>query len=63
MHIGDVAAWLARFDKKHLLSQPLGYIYKHMTQCVFCIANPQLLKFWEMLFETTEPHFLKLIII
>jgi len=38
MHIGDVAEWLARFDKKHLLSQPLGYIYKHMTQCVFCIV-------------------------
>jgi hypothetical protein len=45
MHIGDVVAWLARFDKKHLLPQPFGYYYKHMTQCVFCIVNPQLLKF------------------
>jgi hypothetical protein len=42
--------------EKNLLSQPLGYSYKHTIQCVFCMQS---LKFWKIQFETTEPGFLR----
>jgi len=42
--------------EKNLLSQPLGYSYKHTIQCVFCMQS---LKFWKIKFETAEPGFLR----
>jgi hypothetical protein len=42
--------------KNNFLSQPLGYSYKHTIQCVFCMQS---LKFWKIIFETTEPGFLR----
>jgi len=33
----------SQFVKKSLLSQPLGYYYEYITNCVLCILAPQLL--------------------